>query len=43
VVLEACGHSPHRDQPAATREAIMRFVHGLADGLMLPRDEAELT
>lgn len=38
VVLEACGHSPHRDQPAATRAAIARF----ANGLMLPRDGAPL-
>lgn len=28
-VLEDCGHSPHRDQPAATTEAIVRFVNGL--------------
>lgn len=26
VKLAACGHSPHRDQPAATLEAIVRFV-----------------
>jgi pimeloyl-ACP methyl ester carboxylesterase len=26
VRLEACGHSPHRDQPERTLEAIVRFV-----------------
>jgi pimeloyl-ACP methyl ester carboxylesterase len=25
-MLEACGHSPHRDQPDATLAAIERFV-----------------
>lgn len=29
VVLEECGHSPHRAQPAATEAAIVRFVNGL--------------
>lgn len=29
VVLEECGHSPHRDQPAATLTAIARFVRAL--------------
>jgi pimeloyl-ACP methyl ester carboxylesterase len=26
VVLPECAHSPHRDQPQATLEAITRFV-----------------
>jgi pimeloyl-ACP methyl ester carboxylesterase len=26
VVLAACGHSPHRDQPAATLSAMTRFI-----------------
>ena len=30
LVLKNCGHSPHRDQPAATLEAIAKFVEGLA-------------
>jgi pimeloyl-ACP methyl ester carboxylesterase len=30
VMLDACRHSPHRDQPAATRDAIARFVASLA-------------
>lgn len=30
VMLEACGHSPHRDQPEATLEAIERFVARVA-------------
>lgn len=29
VVLEDCGHSPHKDQPAQTLAAIARFVRGL--------------
>ena len=29
LVLDECGHSPHRDQGAATAEAIARFVAGL--------------
>lgn len=31
VKLEGCGHSPFRDQPTASQEAIVRFVDGLAD------------
>jgi pimeloyl-ACP methyl ester carboxylesterase len=27
--LDACKHSPHRDQPAATLDAITRFVEGI--------------
>jgi pimeloyl-ACP methyl ester carboxylesterase len=30
VVLEACAHSPHVDQPAATLEAIAAFVEMLS-------------
>jgi pimeloyl-ACP methyl ester carboxylesterase len=30
LVLASCKHSPHRDQPDATRAAIARFVSGLA-------------
>jgi pimeloyl-ACP methyl ester carboxylesterase len=30
VALERCGHSPHRDQPEATLEAIGRFLARLA-------------
>lgn len=30
--LDRCGHSPHRDQPAAVVEAIARFVARLDDG-----------
>ena len=30
LVLEECGHSPHRDQPAATTAAIVRFARALA-------------
>lgn len=30
VTLEACGHSPHRDQPEATLEAMARFIRGIA-------------
>jgi len=26
AVLETCGHSPHRDQPEATRQRIVRFL-----------------
>lgn len=29
-VLPDCGHSPHRDQPAAVIEAIRGFLHGVA-------------
>lgn len=29
-VLPDCGHSPHRDQPAAVIEAIRGFLHGMA-------------
>jgi pimeloyl-ACP methyl ester carboxylesterase len=29
VVLANCGHSPHRDQPKATLDAIAEFVRGL--------------
>jgi pimeloyl-ACP methyl ester carboxylesterase len=29
LVLERCGHSPHRDQEAAVIEAIVAFVNGL--------------
>jgi pimeloyl-ACP methyl ester carboxylesterase len=32
VKLEACGHSPHRDQPEATLAAITRFVAALEGG-----------
>ncbi len=32
VELERCGHSPFRDQPEATLEAVSRFVAGLALG-----------
>ncbi len=31
LVLEGCGHSPHRDQPEATRAAIVRFVQQVND------------
>jgi pimeloyl-ACP methyl ester carboxylesterase len=27
--LEACGHSPFRDQPSASQDAILRFVDAL--------------
>lgn len=30
--LDRCGHSPHRDQPAAVLEALARFVSRLDDG-----------
>ena len=30
VKLASCGHSPHRDQPEATLDAIVRFVKSLA-------------
>jgi pimeloyl-ACP methyl ester carboxylesterase len=30
--LDRCGHSPHRDQPAAVLEAMARFVERLDDG-----------
>jgi pimeloyl-ACP methyl ester carboxylesterase len=29
LVLPSCGHSPHRDQPEATIEAVARFVRSL--------------
>ena len=29
LVLDDCGHSPHRDQARATTEAIVRFLEGL--------------
>jgi pimeloyl-ACP methyl ester carboxylesterase len=29
AILPRCGHSPHRDQPEITLEAIARFVNGL--------------
>lgn len=32
LVLDACGHSPQRDQPAATLAAIAGFVGGLGAG-----------
>ena len=32
VKLEACGHSPHRDQPELTLAAIARFVAALPNG-----------
>ena len=32
VELERCGHSPFRDQPEATLEAVSRFVGGIALG-----------
>jgi pimeloyl-ACP methyl ester carboxylesterase len=30
LILPDCGHSPQRDQPDATREAILRFAHSLS-------------
>jgi pimeloyl-ACP methyl ester carboxylesterase len=33
VVLSNCGHSPHRDQPAAVLDAISGFVERLQDSL----------
>jgi pimeloyl-ACP methyl ester carboxylesterase len=30
LILPACGHSPHRDQPTATLEAIVQFVRKLS-------------
>lgn len=32
LVLPSCGHSPHRDQPEATIEAVARFVSSLTTG-----------
>ena len=32
LTLPACGHAPHRDQPAATLAAVARFVNGLVGG-----------
>ena len=29
LVLDACGHSPHRDQPVPTLDAIVDFIRGL--------------
>jgi pimeloyl-ACP methyl ester carboxylesterase len=37
VKLEACGHSPFRDQPSASQAAIARFVDGLCAADALPR------
>jgi len=37
VKLEACGHSPFRDQPTASQDAIVRFVDGLCAADALPR------
>ena len=34
--LARCGHAPHRDQPAATREAIARFLGAFASGVGVP-------
>ena len=34
LVLDDCGHSPHRDQARATTEAIVHFLDGLPDGLL---------
>ncbi|MDA8108339.1 MAG: alpha/beta hydrolase [Betaproteobacteria bacterium] len=31
VKLPSCGHSPHREQPQATLEAVVRFVSGLVE------------
>jgi pimeloyl-ACP methyl ester carboxylesterase len=33
LVLEQCGHSPHRDQPERTLEAMATFVRGVVDSL----------
>jgi pimeloyl-ACP methyl ester carboxylesterase len=30
LVLSKCGHSPHRDQPVATLEAMSQFIRKLA-------------
>jgi len=35
--LQACGHSPFRDQPSASQDAIVRFVEDLCAGLGQPR------
>ena len=32
LVLDECGHSPHRDRARATTEAVVRFVAGLPGG-----------
>jgi pimeloyl-ACP methyl ester carboxylesterase len=32
VKLESCGHSPHRDQPEATRAAMVEFIRDVAPG-----------
>lgn len=37
LVLPSCKHSPHRDQPDATRDAIARFVAALAADMKRPR------
>ena len=29
VMLADCGHSPHKDRPAATLEAMVSFLSGL--------------
>ena len=29
LVLDSCGHSPHRDQEAAVLDAIVEFARGL--------------
>lgn len=31
LMLPACGHSPHRDQPEATLQALRRFIRNLTD------------
>ena len=33
LVLERCGHSPHKDQPEAVLSAVPRFLAGLQDSL----------
>jgi len=37
VLLPACKHAPHRDQPAATLQAIARFVDAVETGAPAPR------
>jgi len=32
VTLDACGHSPHRDQPDAALDAMVRFIRSVAPG-----------
>lgn len=41
LMLEACGHSPHRDQEAATLAAMSSFIHDLS-GTLDNRGEALL-